>query len=111
MRKHIIIHKILNSLGIFDESKIYDTSANVILARYEDGNKSEKECHYSSVIGKMNCLSGKTSPDVPSSMYVCAKYSINPKQSHREAVKISGRYLKKKIDKGLLFTSNGSNWL
>ena len=33
-----IIDKILNSLDIWDESKMHDTTANVILARDEDVN-------------------------------------------------------------------------
>ena len=59
----------------------------------------------------MNYISGTTRPDILFAVHQCAKYSIDPKQSHEEAVKRIGRYLKKTKDKGLVFTSNGSNEL
>ena len=37
-----IIGEILNSLGIFDESKIHDTPSNVILTKDEDGYGSKQ---------------------------------------------------------------------
>ena len=54
--KPAIIDKILNSLGICDETKIHDTRANIILTQYEDGNGRNQEWNYVSVIGQMNCL-------------------------------------------------------
>ena len=77
----------------------------------EDGNGRKQEWHYPSVIGQMNYLSGTTRPDIFFAVHQCAKYSIYPKQSHKEAVKSIGRYLKKTKDKGLVFTPNGSNGL
>ena len=46
-----IIDKILNSLGIYDKSKMHDTSANFILTKDEDGYGRKQEWHYCSVIG------------------------------------------------------------
>ena len=111
MSQPAIIDKILNSLGICDESKMHDTPANVILTKDEDGNGRKQEWHYHSVIGKMNYLAGTTRPDILFDMHQCAKYSIDPKQSHEEAVKRIGRYLNKTKDKGLVFTPDGSNEL
>ena len=42
-------------------------------------------------------------------MHQCAKYIIDPKQSHDEDVKSIGLYLKKTVDKCLDFTPDGSN--
>ena len=55
----------------------------------------------------MNYLSGTIRPDIIFAMRQCAKYSIDPKQSHEEAVKRIGRYLKKTKYKGLIFTPDG----
>ena len=63
------------------------------------------------MIGQINYLSGKTIPDILFAVHQCAKYNIYPKQFHEEAVKSIGHYLKKKKDKGLFFTPNGSNGL
>ena len=54
------------------------------------------------MIGQINYLSGTTRPDILFSVHQCAKYSLYPKQSHKEAVKRIGRYLKKKY-KDLVF--------
>ena len=63
------------------------------------------------MIGQINYLTGTTRPDIIFSMHQCAKYSIDPKQSHEESVKMIGWYLKKKKDKVLIFTSDVSNGL
>ena len=55
----------------------------------------------------MNYLSETTRPDIIFAAPQCAKYSIDPKQSHKEAVKRIGRYLNKIKDKGLVFTPGG----
>ena len=109
MRQPAMIDKILNILGICDESKMHDTPANVILKKEEDGNGSKQECHYCSVIFQMNDLVGATRPDILFTLHQYAKYRIDTKQSHEEVVKRIGRYLKKTKDKGLVFTPNVSN--
>ena len=62
MSQPTIIDKILNSLGICDESKIQDTPANFILTKYEDGNGRNQEFHYCSVIGQIYYIYGTTRP-------------------------------------------------
>ena len=57
----------------------------------------------------MNYLAGPTRPDILFAVSQCEKYSIDPKQSHAEAVKSIGLYLHKTKDKGLFFTCYGSN--
>ena len=59
----------------------------------------------------MEYLAGTTRPDIIFSVHQCVKYSMYLKQSHEEAVKRIGRYLKKMKDKGLVFTPDGSNGL
>ena len=111
MSQPAIIDKILNRLGIFDESKVHDVPTNFILTRDKYGNGRNKEWHYRSVIGQMNYHAGKTRPDIIFALHKCAKYIIYTKQSHEESVKSIGCYLKKTKDKGLVFTTDGSNGL
>ena len=61
------------------------------------------------MIGKINYHAGTTRPDILFAVYQCANYSMGPKESHEEAVKRIGRYLKKTKYKGLVFTPNVSN--
>ena len=77
-----IIDKILNSLGILDESKMYVTPANVILTKYEYGHRSKQEWHYCSVIVQMIYFSVRTRPDILFDVHQCAKYSIYPKKTN-----------------------------
>ena len=58
-----IFNKILNSLGICDESKMHDIPVNAILTKDKDVNGRNQEWHYHPVIGQMNDLSGTTRPD------------------------------------------------
>ena len=57
----------------------------------------------------MNYFSGKNRPDIFFDSHQCAKYSIDPKQSHEKDVNSIGHYLKKTVNKCLEFTPNGSN--
>ena len=61
------------------------------------------------MIVQINYLAGTNIPDNIFAIRQCASYIIYTKQPHEESVKRIGRYLKKKSDKGLVFTPNGSN--
>ena len=53
-------------------------------------NWKKKEWNYRSGIFQMNYLDGTNKPDNTFAVHQCAKYSIDPKQSHEEAVKSNG---------------------
>ena len=74
-----IIDKIFNSLWICDESKMFDTPANVILKGELYGYGRKQEWQYCSVIGKMNYLAWTTRPDIIFAVHQCPKYSLDPK--------------------------------
>ena len=92
MSQHAIINKILNNLGIDDESKLYDTPKNGILTKNEDENGRKQYWHYHSVFIQMNYLAVTTRPDIPFTVHQCIKYSIYSKQTHKEDVKRIGHY-------------------
>ena len=87
------IQKILNRLGVCNESKIHDTPENVILTKKEDGNRRKQKWHYRSVIGHMAYLAGTTILDILFDVHHCAKYRIDTKHSYEEAAKSIGCYL------------------
>ena len=88
---------------------MHDAPANVILTKDEYENGRKQDWHYCSVIDQINYLAGTNIPDILFVVHQCAKYSIDTKQSHEEAVIRIGRYLNKTKDKGLIFTPDGSN--
>ena len=104
-----VIEKLLNSLWICGEWKMHDAPANVILTKDEDGNGRKQEYHYCSVICQIKYIYGRTKPDIHFYVHQYAKYSIDPKQSHKEGVKSIGLYFKKTKDKVLVFIPDGSN--
>ena len=63
---------------------------------HKDANRPPmtNEFNYRSVIGKLNFLEKSTRPDIAYAEHQCARFSVYPKQSHADAVKRIGRYLK-----------------
>ena len=64
-------------------------------------NRSQKWNHRS-VIGMMTFLAPSTRPDILFSGHQCAKFTSCSKQSHEEAVKWIGKYLKRTQDKDII---------
>ena len=58
--------------------------------------------HYRRVIGKLNFLEKSTRPDIAYSVHQCARFSINPRESHAAAVRQIGRYLLKTKKEGII---------
>ncbi len=59
--------------------------------------------NYASVIGMLLYL-GHSRPYIAFATHQCARYTFAPKQSHKNALKRIGCYLKGTLDKGLILT-------
>ncbi len=57
--------------------------------------------NYASVVEMLLYL-GHTHPDILFATHQCARYNHSPKQSHEDALKRIGRYLKGTLTKGLI---------
>ena len=68
--------------------------STVLLHKDPNRQPMTNEFNYRSVIGKLNFLEKSTRPDIAYAVHQCACLSSDPKQSHAEAVKHIGRYLK-----------------
>ena len=75
--------------------------STVLLHKDPNGQPMTNEFNYRSVIGKLNFLEKSTRPDIAYAVHQCARFSSDPKQSHADAVKHIGRYLKGTPHKGL----------
>jgi hypothetical protein len=63
--------------------------------------------NYGSAVGKLNYLAQTTRPDIMYAMHQVAKYSLDPRQSHREAILyLVVHYLKKMRNLGLKFKAD-----
>ena len=99
-----LIDQIISDLGLKANTKTKDLPAlsSKILNRDTNGHPFREDWHYRSIIGKLNFLEKSTRPDLAYSVHQCARFSIDPKASHAQAVKQIGRYLMANRDKGLI---------
>ena len=99
-----MIQQILDDLGMGDNTKAQPTPAvpSVKLNRDLHGKPFSEEWHYRSVIGKLNFLEKSTRADLAYAVHQCARFAIDPKESHAAAVKRIGRYLAGTKDKGII---------
>ena len=63
---------------------------------------------YRSIIGKLNFLEKSTRPDISYAVHQCARFSIDPRASHTEAVLRIGMYLLSTRDKGFIMAPQES---
>ena len=99
-----LIASILNDLQLNKSNVITRKTSclsTVILHKDEKGQPMTNEFNYRSVIGKLNFLEKSTRPDIAYAVHQCARFSSDPKQSHADAVKRIGRYLKGTPHKGI----------
>jgi hypothetical protein len=68
-----------------------------------DGPPASGQVNYASMIGMLLYL-GHRCPDIVFATHQCACYTFAHKQSHKNALKRIGRYLKGTLDKGLILT-------
>jgi hypothetical protein len=79
-----------------------DTPAELAaLGRDVNGKDASSSINYASVVGMLLYL-GHSRPDISFATHQCARYTHSPKQSHEDALKRIGRYLKGTLKQGLI---------
>ena len=86
-------------------------AAYPLLSKDSDGPIGKAEWKYRAVIGMLSYLQGTTRPDIAMATHQCARFCIDPKLSHEQAVKRIVRYLLDSKDKGLIFRPDLSKGL
>jgi hypothetical protein len=84
-----LIKQILDDLWFNDRTKSKPTPApggQVLERREIDAESINDDFHYRSVIGKANFLEKSTRPDIVVAVQQCARFSLDPKQSHVDTV-------------------------
>jgi hypothetical protein len=66
-----------------------------------EGKEASGNINYASVVGMLLYL-GHAHPDISFATHQCARYNHSPKQSHKDALKRIGHYLKGILTKGLI---------
>jgi hypothetical protein len=101
--------RIIEALGLDSKfSTPTDTPADTAdLGKNVDGKEASSSINYASVIGMLLYLD-HSSPDISFAMHQYAQYIHSPKQSHEDAIKRIGYYLKGTLNKGLILTPSCS---
>ncbi len=96
--KHII-----EALGLDTKySTPVDTPAeSAALGKDVEGKEASGSINYASVVGMLLYL-GHSHPDISYSTHQCARYNHSSKQSHEDALKRIGHYLRRTLTKGLI---------
>jgi hypothetical protein len=99
-----LIQQILDDLGFNGRTTTKDSPAasTVRLHRDVHGKPYTDNWHYRSIIGKLNFLEKSTRPDIAYAVHQCARFCLEPKESHATAVKRIGKYLMDNRDKGMI---------
>ena len=80
--------------------------ASTILKQHRNLSSYTPEFNYKSIIGKLNYLERGTRSDISYATHQCARYSIDPKRPHVEAIRWLVRYLIGSKDKGYYIKPN-----
>jgi hypothetical protein len=90
----------------FKDAKVKPVPAKVSqwLHAFKDEPPFDFDFNYRSAVGKLNYLAQTTRPAIMYTTHQIAKYLLDPRQSHGEAILYLVRYLKKTCDIGLKFT-------
>ena len=100
-----LIDNILNLLGLVKNvsTKHKTPASSPPLHSDKDGAEREMKWSYRSAIGMLIYLARNTRPDIEYAVHTCARFQLDPKKSHENAVKRIGRYLLGTRDKGIVF--------
>ena len=95
--------RIIDALGLNSKlsTAVATPADKAALGRDLDGQPASGNVNYASVIGMLLYL-GHSRPDIAFATHQCARYTFAPKQSHEDALKRIGRYLKGTLENGLI---------
>jgi hypothetical protein len=88
-----LIDQILKDLRLDQDNvttKDVPASSSKILMRHSDSEPFDNSFHYKSVIGKLNYLEKTTRSDISYITHQCARFTLDPKKEHGQAVRWLG---------------------
>jgi len=93
--------------GMMDSTAV-DTPSTGPLFPYKDSKPFNPIFSYRSAIGILQYLGNNTRPDCAYAINSCARFCIEPKEPHGNAIKRIARYLKGTLDEGIIFKPNSA---
>ncbi len=94
-----LIDSFIEDIGLKDAKiKLIPAKASQQLHAFKDEPPFDLKFNYRSAVGKLNYLAQTTRPDIMYATHQITKYSLDPRQSHGEAILYLVCYLKKTHD-------------
>lgn len=117
MKQPHLANRIVTALGLKDNS--FDCHVNgaktpaltSLLNRDLDGKPRKKDWNYRQLVGMLGYLQQNTRPDIAMAVHQCARFCIDPKLSHEQAITRIGRYLRDTADRGIIYRPDKSKGL
>ena len=104
-----LIQQIIEEVGISNRmiDKPTPVVSTKILKRTEGAPIFDgKHFHYRRVVGKLIFLAKSTRPDIAYAVHQCARFSIEPEQSHTDAIIHLARYIRDTKNEGIILDPN-----
>ena len=102
MQKIGLIERVLKVTGLQDCNPDKMPASHKPLGTEKDGPEFAEQWSYSSVVGMLLYLAANSHPKIAYAVHQCARFTHNPKASHRAVVKRICRYLQGTKMKGLV---------
>lgn len=97
---------IVEVMGLQDANPVQTPIAEPLF-KHKDSPPFDDSFHYRSALGMMQYVGNNTHPECAYAINACARYSLDPRQAHGNALKRIGRYFKGVIDEGLIIDPKG----
>ena len=109
MKQPFLIERICHTLGLIDNE--WEATTNIkkspvgkpILNKDLDGKPRKLKWKYRTAVGMISYLQGNTRPDISMATHQTARFCIDPKLSHEQAIMRIGRYLLGTKDRGIIY--------
>ena len=97
---------VIDVMGLSNANSI-TTPISTPLFKHVDAPAFDNTFNYRSALGMLQYLGTNTHPECAYAINACARYAINPRQPHGNALKKIGRYLIGAKDEGLVIDPSG----
>ena len=103
-----LIKRVLQATGL-EDCRASSTPANKeTLGTDKDGLPTTEAWNYRSVVGMLIYLASSSRPEIAFAVHQCARFCIEPKLSHEQAVKRVARYLAGTSTTGIIYTPDAT---
>ena len=109
MKQPYLIERICTTLGLIDNDwkAEYNTKntpvGKPVLSKDLEGKPRKLKWKYRTAVGMLSYLQGNTRPDISMATHQTARFCIDPKLSHEQAIMRIGRYLLGTANRGIIY--------